>query len=76
MAGELISSRYRGAAAYNHLINMNTHITVTMSERVWIGLLIHLKDTVEQIPISAITPDPYQSVNITINKIEQQLNAL
>jgi len=54
---------------------MNTPVTITMSEKAWVGLLYHLKDTVNAIPISIIEPDPYQAVNITIAKIEQQLNS-
>lgn len=48
--------------------------SITMSERAWRGLLVHLKDTVERIPISIIEPDPWQAVNIAIAKIEANLN--
>jgi ribosome-associated translation inhibitor RaiA len=55
---------------------MPAPISVTLSENAWVGLLMHLKDTVNSIPITAIEPDPYQCVNIAIAKIEQQLNKL
>ena len=47
-------------------------ITITMSERAWRGLLIHLEDTIELIPVSIIDPDPYKAVSITIAKIEKE----
>jgi hypothetical protein len=53
---------------------MPTPISVTLFENAWVGLLMHLKDTVNLIPVSTIEPDPYRCVNIAIAKIEQQLN--
>jgi hypothetical protein len=50
-------------------------ITITMSERTWRGLLIHLIDTIEQIPVSIIDPDPYKAVSITIAKIEKEFES-
>lgn len=48
-----------------------TQHTVTLSERTWIGVLIHLKDTVDRIPVSTIDPDPWECVNEIIEEIEK-----
>lgn len=48
-----------------------TKETVTLSKRTWLGVLIHLKDTVDNIPVSTITPDPYLCVLKVINEIEK-----
>jgi hypothetical protein len=45
--------------------------TVTLSEETWIGLLIHLKETVDRIPVSTIEPDPWECVTKTIDAIEE-----
>jgi ribosomal protein S27E len=52
----------------------NETVSVTMSTRTWTGLLYHLQDTVNTIPISCIEPDPYQCVNISIAKIRDKLH--
>jgi hypothetical protein len=44
---------------------------VTLTKHVWLGVLIHLKDTVELIPVTAIDPDPWDSVNKLIAQIEK-----
>lgn len=48
-----------------------TKHTVSLPMRTWLGVLIHLKDTVDNIPVSTITPDPYLCVLKVINEIEK-----
>lgn len=49
-------------------------ISITLSAEVWEGVLFHLKDTVEHIPISLIEPDPYECVSNAILAIQSKLN--
>ena len=49
-------------------------ISITLSSEVWEGVLFHLKDTVEHIPISIIEPDPYECVSNAIIAIQSKLN--
>jgi hypothetical protein len=49
-------------------------ISITLSSEVWEGVLFHLKDTVEHIPISLIEPDPYECVSNAIIAIQSKLN--
>jgi len=48
-----------------------TNHTVTLSKHTWLGVLIHLKETVETIPVSIIEPDPWECVQKAIEEIEQ-----
>ena len=49
-------------------------IEITMSEKTWSGLLMHLNETVDIIPVSVLDPDPWQCVRIAIAKIEKAFN--
>jgi hypothetical protein len=49
----------------------STKHTVTLTKRTWLGVLIHLKATVDTIPVSTIEPDPWKAVNIAIKEIEK-----
>ena len=44
---------------------------VTLTKRTWLEVLIHLKDTVDNIPVSTVEPDPWQAVSKTIKEIEK-----
>ena len=48
-----------------------TKHTVTLSKRTWLGVLIHLKETVDNIPVSTVSPDPYSCVHRAIKEIEK-----
>lgn len=52
---------------------MNEPVTITLSRETWLGVLIHLQDTVETIPISLIEPDPWQCVITAIDLINLHL---
>lgn len=49
---------------------MKDSITVTLDRETWEGVLFHLEDTVEHIPISTIQPDPWQCVITAIDTIK------
>jgi hypothetical protein len=48
-------------------------ISISLSSKVWEGVLFHLEDTVEHIPISIIEPDPYECVSHAITAIKAKL---
>lgn len=52
---------------------MNDPITITLDRETWEGVLFHLKDTVEHIPISTIQPDPWQCVTTAIEALDLYL---
>lgn len=52
---------------------MKNPISITLAEETWIGLLFHLKDTVENIPVSIIEPDPWICVTEVIATVEDKL---
>jgi hypothetical protein len=41
------------------------------TKHAWLGGLVHLKDTVELIPVTAIDPNPWDSVNKQLAQIEK-----
>lgn len=45
--------------------------TITLDEDTLTGLLFHLKETVDRIPVSIIEPDPWECVTKTIDEIEK-----
>ena len=47
-------------------------VTITLDRKTCAGLLGHLKDTVETIPVSALDPDPWECVNSAIQAIESE----
>ena len=48
-----------------------TPYSIRLTKRTWLGVLIHLKDTVDNIPVSTIVPDPFLCVHKLIDKIEE-----
>lgn len=52
----------------------NTPVTITLPTWMWEGVLYHLADTVEHIPISIIDPDPYECVSEVITALKSKLN--
>lgn len=49
-------------------------VTITLPALTWEGVLYHLENTVENIPISLIDPDPYECVTDTITALKSKLN--
>jgi hypothetical protein len=49
-------------------------VSVTLPAWIWEGVLYHLADTVEYIPISLIDPDPYECVSEAITALKSKLN--
>ncbi len=48
-------------------------ITIKLDEDTWTGLLFHLRDTVEHIPVSTVEPDLWDCVTKVINVLENNL---
>lgn len=54
---------------------MTNSISITLDKETWMGLLFHLQETVEHIPVSIIEPDPWQCVTKAIEVIESNVNS-
>lgn len=51
---------------------MNNLISITLDKETWTGILFHFQDTVENIPVSLIEPDPWICVTKAIEAIESK----
>lgn len=52
---------------------MTEPISVTLDRETWEGVLFHLQDTVDNIPVSIIEPDPWQCVVTAIETLNLYL---
>ena len=52
----------------------NDRLSITLPLETWEGVLYHLEDTVERIPLSVIEPDRYECVTQAIQSIKFKLN--
>ena len=43
--------------------------SVTLPRHIWEGVLFHLEETKDYIPISMLEPDPYECICLAINAI-------
>ena len=48
-------------------------LSVTLPKYIWEGIMMHLHDTVDNIPVSIIEPDPYLCVNRLIKELEKDI---